>query len=386
MENVDEKEASMEGVSVDKMEEYLQEHYLLRYNQLTEMTEYRKKSEPKEAFKVLDWRESNTLFIQLDKAGVKCTEHELMRYLHSAYIPPYHPFQLYLDGLPEWDLVDRVTDLARRVSNDTYWIHCFHRWLLAVTAQWKGVDSRHANSTAPLLISEQQGWMKSTFCRSLMPKELSAYYTDQMDVTKNYQEKKLAVMGLINLDEFDRLSPRHMAQLKNLMQLSALNMKKAYKQHFQQLPRIASFIGTSNRKDLLTDPTGSRRFICVEVEKPIDCTHIDLEQVYAQLLFELNGGAQYWFSKEEEAQIQAHNEAFYRATPEEELFRAHFRAPKPDEEGEQLSLDQILGILQSHHKGLMRNLNLARFGTAIVAAGITRTHSRVGNRYCVVQV
>ena len=209
------------------MEEYLNEHYLLRFNQLTEMTEYRERTAPSAAYKVLDLRECNTLFIQLDKAGVDCTEHELLRYLHSAYIRPYHPFQLYLEQLPAWDQEDRVTDLASRVSSQGYWIHSFHRWMLALTAQWMGIDSRHANSTAPLLISEQQGWMKSTFCRSLMPKPLISYYTDQMDITKNYQEKKLAVMGLINLDEFDRLSPRHMAQLKNLMQLSALNLKKA---------------------------------------------------------------------------------------------------------------------------------------------------------------
>ena len=196
----------------------------------------------------------------------------------------------------------------------------------------------------------------------------------------------MAVMGLINLDEFDRLSPRHMAQLKNLMQLSALNLKKAYKQNFQQLPRIASFIGTSNRLDLLTDPTGSRRFICVKVEKPIDCTHLDIDQIYAQLVFELQSGVRYWFSHEEEAQIQAQNAYYYQTTPEEELFRAHFRAPNPEEAGEYLSLDEILGILQQNHKGLMRNLNLNRFGSAIVAAGVERKHTRVGNRYKVVRL
>lgn len=371
---------------VSEMEVFLKEHFELRFNRLAEVTEYRKRSEVPGVFKVLDLREANTLFIELEKAGVKCKEHALLRFLHSAYIPEYHPFRLYLEELPEWDQVDRVTDLACRVSSQGYWIHCFHRWMLGVTAQWLGMESRHANSTAPLLISVQQGWRKSTFCRCLMPKGLSGYYTDQLDVTRNVQERKLAVMGLINLDEFDRLSPRHMAQLKNLMQLKELNMKRAYKSNFQQLPRIASFIGTSNRKDLLTDPTGSRRFICVEVEQPIDCSDLELDQVYAQLVFELRAGIRYWFNGDEERVIQEHNAAFYRTTPEEELFRCHFRAPAADEEGELVALDEILATLQRCHKGLMRNLNLSRFGAAIVASGIERIHTRTGNRYRLVRL
>ncbi len=291
-----------------------------------------------------------------------------------------------MDELPAWDGQDRLVDLASRVCSSHYWLTCFHRWMLGVTAQWMGIDSKHANSTAPLLISDEQGWMKSTFCKSLMPAPLKSYYTDQLDLSQSIQERKLAMMGLINLDEFDRLSPRQMASLKNLMQLTALSVRKAYRNHFQQLPRIASFIGTSNRKDLLTDPTGSRRFICVEVEHTIDCSNLDLDQIYAQLKAELASGERYWFTHEEEAIIQAHNQVYYRASPEEELFQAHFRAARPDEDGELVSLDQIIDTLQRFHKGVLRNLNLSRFGAALVASGVERVHTCTGNKYKVVRV
>ena len=85
-------------------------------------------------------------------------------------------------------------------------------------------------------------------------------------------ENKLASYGLINLDEFDRLPASRMPQLKNLMQMEDLRVRRAYRRSAESLPRIASFIGTSNRRDLLTDLSGSRRFICVEVEHAIDCT------------------------------------------------------------------------------------------------------------------
>ena len=116
-------------------------------------------------------------------------------------------------------------------------------------------------------MSSRQGLGKSTFCRLLMPDALKSYYTESYDLgSPASAEAKLAACGLINLDEFDKLSASKMPLLKNLMQASSLNIRKAYKRSASALPRIASFIGTSNREDLLVDRTGSRRFLCVSLE------------------------------------------------------------------------------------------------------------------------
>lgn len=117
-----------------------------------------------------------------------------------------------------------------------------------------------------------------------MPPRLARYYTDNLKLTaQGNPERLLAEMGLLNMDEFDKYGPQKMPLLKNLMQMSRLNICKAYQKNFRSLPRIASFIGTSNRADLLCDPTGSRRFICVEAEHDIDCTDIEHTQIFAQL-------------------------------------------------------------------------------------------------------
>ena len=365
---------------------YLNDHYELRYNVLTELTEFRPKGSGVEDFKGLGQRELNTLCIEIRRQGINCWDRDLSRYIHSSFVEDYHPFKLFLDELPAWDGRDRLGELAKRVSTDRFWVDAFHRWMLGLTAQWMGVEQIHANSVAPLLVSATQGWQKSTFCKLLVPKALQGYYTDQVNLSGGTMEAQLALMGLINLDEFDRISPVRMAQLKNLMQMPALNIRKAYKRNFQQLPRIASFIGTSNRKDLLTDPTGSRRFLCVEVKGPINCEGVDMLPVYAQLKAELLAGERFWFTKEEEAVIQERNADFYRLMPEEEIFQAHFRAAQPEEECELLSLADILEVMRSFHKGLMHNLNLPRFGNALVAAGVQRVHTRNGNRYKVVRV
>ena len=325
-------EKVQKGCLPDKMKRYLNAHYEFRYNVLSEINEFRPKGEDLLTFRILGKRELNALCMEIQSAGIPCWDRDVARYIHSTLVEDYHPFSLYIQELPKWDGEDRLTDLAQRVSTEAYWVKHFHRWMLALMAQWMGKNTTYANCVAPLLVSEEQGWLKSTFCKSLMPEPLQAYYTDQIDLSANGRlEGKLAVMGLINLDEFDRLSSRAMAKLKNLMQLSSLNIRKSYQKNYSQLPRIASFIGTSNRKDLLDDPTGSRRFLCVEVEHRIDCTDIDLSQIYAQLKAELEAGERYWFTSEEEQEIQFHNEAFYQVHPEEELFRNHFRVPTEGE-------------------------------------------------------
>lgn len=106
----------------------------------------------------------------------------------------------------------------------------------------------------------------------------------------------------------------------------SLSLCKAYQKNYRSLPRIASFIGTSNRKDLLTDPTGSRRFICVLVEHPIDCKLIEYEQLYAQLKEEILSGERYWFTKEEEQELQRNNLSFYRQGPVEDVLRSCYRS------------------------------------------------------------
>ena len=378
---------SKKSSSSEKLKKYLNTRYDFRYNVLSDTNEFRPIGENTAAFRTLGKRELNAICMEVQSAGIVCWDRDLARYVHSALVEAYHPFELYLQELPAWDGVDRLVDLASRVSSEEFWVKYFHRWMLAVVAQWMGKNTVFANGMAPLLISEEQGWLKSTFCKSLMPEALQAYYTDQVDLSAGGSlEKKLAVMGLVNLDEFDRLTPRAMAKLKNLMQLSSLNMRQAYRSNYSQLPRIASFIGTSNRKDLLDDPTGSRRFLCVEVEHRIDCSDINLTQIYAQLKSELEAGERYWFTSEEEQEIQQHNEAFYQLHPEEELFRNHFRTPSENEAYEMLSLSDILEILKQKHGSLMRQVSMVKFGNALVASGVERVHTKLGNRYKLVRV
>ena len=385
--------------------DYLRQHYAFRYNQLTDQTECAAvpvKCEASEKLSTVEYPDNeihamkyepvdnrllNSLSLSVLQAGIPCWDRDVKRYVDSANIPAYHPFTDYMDHLPAWDGVDRVTSLAQRISHQSLWVKSFHRWMLATTAQWMHFDdpTQRANSVAPLLVSAKQGLGKSTFCRLLLPDELQRYFTESFDLTNpSSAEQKLATFGLINLDEFDRLPASRMPQLKNLMQMERLHIRRAYKHSGEPLPRIASFIGTSNRRDLLTDRTGSRRFLCVEVEGMIDCTTpIEYEQLYAQLKHEIQHGERTWFSKEEEAAIQQANEAFYRTTPAEDVLGETFAFAQPGEDGAYLlSAAQIYTSLRSQNPAALRDCSPAAFSKLLAQVG-QRVHTRNGNGYWV---
>ena len=225
---------------------------------------------------------------------------------------------------------------------------------------------------------------KSTFCSILLPEELRGYYTDKFAITSTSGcEQKISTFGLINMDEFDQYTERMMTILKNLMQMKKVNYRKCFKAYFSDLPRIASFIGTSNEKSLLTDETGSRRFLCIEVEKPIDCSPIDYNQLYAQLKFELESGKRYWLSKEEELEIQEHNRAFYRHSPEEEAFHKVFALPDEGEPCMNLTATDIFNALQKRFPKVMQGVKPQRMGNVMTRIGAKKVHTRVGNVYLV---
>ena len=406
---VSSKEEVKKAKSCSLMQEvtaFLTSRYRFRFNVLTEETEVAEVTnnipDTHLRYTKVDERWMNTLSMEAIETGIDCWDRDIQRFVRSRRISEYHPFTAYFEQLPEWDGKDRVSALARRVSDDPVWVNGFHRWMLGLSAQWmqfhpdtnnansanRANSINRANSVAPLLVSSRQGLGKSTFCRLLMPDALKAYYTESYDLSSPASaEAKLAAYGLINLDEFDKLSASKMPLLKNLMQASALNIRKAYKRSASALPRIASFIGTSNREDLLVDRTGSRRFLCVSLEHAIDCTTpVEYEQLYAQLKAELQSGERSWFNKEEEQAIQQHNALFYKHIPEEEVFRLCFRfATQEDHPQEVLTLSatQLFERMKSAHPSVMRGMTAYSLSRILPQLG-ERVHTAKGNVYRVV--
>ena len=369
-----------------KLQRFLLERFDFRYNLLTGVTEYRSKSVTNTPFSPIDERNMNGMIVDARLKGIACWNSMVPTLVLSDKVESYHPFHLYMSELPEWDGTDRVTPLLSRVSNDSLWLRGGRYWLRALTAQWLGLNRTHANTLVPVLVSSEQGLGKSTFCRSLLPDSLRAYYLDNLNLSPSSSpEKKLVKVGLINLDEFDKISEKRQPDLKNLLQMLSVSVYRGKRLGYVTEPRLASFIATTNRRQILSDPTGSRRFLCVEVTDMISNEPIEHKQLYAQLKQEVLNGERDYLNKEEEKEVQRRNKAYYRQSPLEDIFHACYRRPKADEEGQWFTAAEMFRTLCKRNPAALRGISAKQLSYRLTVMGFKPRHTDHGNYYHVVQ-
>ena len=372
--------------STRKLLQFLSERFDFRHNRLTGVTEYRSKEGIGTAFRPVDERNLNGMIVDARLKGIACWNSMVPTLVLSDKVEDYHPFHLYMEELPEWDGTDRVTPLLARVSDDELWMKGGRCWFRALTAQWMGLERTHANTLVPVLVSNEQGLGKSTFCRSLLPDSLRAYYLDNLNLAPGSSpEKKLVKTGLINLDEFDKIGEKRQPDLKNLLQMMSVPVYRGKRLGYVTEPRLASFIATTNSRQILSDPTGSRRFLCVEVTDMISCEGIEHKQLYAQLKQEVLDGERDYLNKEEEKEVQRRNKAYYRQSPLEDVFHACFRRPKPEEEGDWMTAAEIFRLMNKRNASALRGISAKHLSFRLIAMGFKPRHTMYGNCYHVVR-
>ena len=369
-----------------QMDEFMKRRYEFRYNTLTTEVEYRERNSFNFYFRPVDKRVLASITMNAMYEGVKMWDRDVIRYLDSDHVPVYQPVEDFLYHLPHWDGKDRILELANRVPCDNpHWAPLFRRWFLNMVAHWRGMDKKHANSTSPLLIGPQ-AYRKSTFCRMLLPPALQAYYTDSIDFSrKRDAELYLNRFLLINMDEFDQISPTQQAFLKHILQKPVVNTRRPNASAVEELRRYASFIATSNHRDLLTDTSGSRRFIGIYMTGAIDVSRpIDYEQLYAQALELLYHNERYWFDSEEEAIMTENNREFEQSPAIEQLFMVYYRRAEEEEEGEWLLAIDILRRIQKASKMTFSARQASYFGRILQRLGVKSKRKTYGTYYHVV--
>lgn len=377
-----------EQLFVMQMDEFMKRRYEFRFNQLTSQVECRQRNSFDFYFRPVDRRLMSSITMNAQYEGLKLWDKDVVRYLNSDRVPLYQPVEEFLYGLPHWDGKDHIGDLARRVPCDNpHWEQLFRRWFLGMVAHWRGLSKNHANSTSPILVGPQ-AYRKSTFCRLILPPCLQAYYTDSIDFSrKRDAELYLNRFLLINMDEFDQIGITQQPFLKHILQKPVVNTRRPNASAVEELRRYASFIGTSNHKDLLTDTSGSRRYLGVEVTGVIDVVRpVDYEQLYAQAMAALYHNERYWFDEKEEAIMMEANQEFEQSPVIEQLFLVYYRVAEDDEEGEWMLAADILQRIQKASKMKFSPGQVNYFGRILQRLGVQSYRKTRGVYYHVVAV
>ena len=402
VESVDEREVDKFSGDVDKegkelsdnimsMIGFLCKKYDFRYNSVMKCTEYRPKEKDYWGYQPVDARVQKRMTLEVQLANIRVSIKDVRNYLESDLLSTYNPVENFLFNCEgKWDGKDHIRALARTVPTDNpYWEDWFYTWFLAMVDQWRTYSHRkYGNSVAPLLISKQ-GYNKSTFCRSLVPPELQWGYNDNLVLSEKRQVLQAMCQSLvINLDEFNQISPQvQQGFLKNIIQLPSVKIKPPYGSHVQEFPRMASFIATSNMEDILSDPSGNRRFLGVELTGPINVSQRpNYEQLYAQALSALRAGEKTYFDAEQTRLIMANNRKFEVVSPVDQYFDLYFDLTDNAEQGEYLTAAEIFQELKSHIGSSLKLNSLIAFGRKLSQMPtIHRKRFNDGMRYLVVR-
>ena len=374
---------------VRRLCKYLSGRYEFRFNRVRGTTEYLDKERAYWGWRPTDMRFINGVSLDVREAGINARPKDVAAYLNSSRIVMSDPVEEYLNNISEkWDGHDYIGDLASTVkTNLPQWRKWFRMWFLGMVAQWMGYNRRYGNSIVPLLISPQ-GYHKSTFCRQLLPPQLRWGYLDNL----KFDNQKQVMMSmsdslLINIDEFNSISKKTQEGfLKNTIQLASIALKRPYARHIEQERRRASFIATSNMTDVLSDPSGSRRFFAVELTSPIDTDiTINYDQLYAQAVEAVRNRERSWFDDDDIEQVMAHNRKYALLSSADMYFHTYFEPAEADDaDVEKLTATEIYDYLRKAAGASAVTEGVQPFGRYLSnLIELTKQHTRNGTVYLV---
>jgi hypothetical protein len=349
--------ASQEGILA--VEQYLHDNYQFRRNVLNGKVEFLTLtagvSDSGKNWFPLTQRAINSIIIRAKKEQI-CEKgdpkSDILLYVNSDEVEAYDPIRDYLEHLPQWDGQNHIARLFSRLPGlDSELMNYLTIWLRSAVTHWLQMDTLHGNECVPTFIGEQ-GCGKTTFFKRLLPLHLREYFLDHLNLSNKF-DKEMALTNnlIVTLDELEAIAPSQNANLKQTLSKSRVNGRPIFGTTQEDRPRYASFVSSTNKLRPLTDVTGSRRFICIQIPKGqfIDNSgEIDYEQLYAQVLYEIREqNAPYWFNNDEVARIQEHNQNFTQQRDLVSITKVCFRKPKDGEIAKELNCTQMIGLIQN---------------------------------------
>lgn len=254
-----------------QLEIFLSSNYSLLMNEVTGYIEHNGQQ--------LTPSDLNSIFIAANKIMPKLQYPLMMRLLKSDFIESYNPFfkffgsdgiAVQLPAMPDPNppayfspLIDRLAESIQN-NNPSYTLYFLRKWIVSI------ISSAHkVHSPLLLCLLGGQGTGKTEFFRRLLPPELKPYYAESK-LDKEKDDELLMTENLVIMDdELGGKSKHEATKLKNITSKDYFSLRRPYGDHNEKILRLAVLCGTSNYKEILSDPTGNRRVI------PIDVTDID---------------------------------------------------------------------------------------------------------------
>lgn len=301
--------------------------------------------------------------------------------LKSNFVSQYDPFADYFLNLDEWDGVDYIEQLYKTLNADSELQYYLERWLVALVAN--ALDTEKPNHCALILVGPQS-FGKTRWIQKLVPYDLKGYYYHGV-INPRDKDSCLRMSDhlIVNLDELDSIDRRDWPKLKEIITSSSFTIRAPYERNAKVYPRRASIIASINKSEFLNDPTGSRRFLIIEISKPIEHSHsINMDKVFAQAFYLYKSGMKHYFTTEESLVIQERNERFNEIVLEEEYVLQFFTNPS-ETNSHFMSASEIIGHIQTKLDNKQLKIQPHKLGPALIKLGFVRRKSNGKSGYSV---
>ena len=375
--------------TVEEIKSFLDGHISLRFNEITSRVEYEIPADDTDAhrFMPVNDRIVNSLWSQMSTI-TRVNIQDMYRVIESDYVPVFNPFKEYLNNLSKSGEQDYIRELAQTVrvkggeQEQKLWHLYLKKWLVGMVASWISEDV--VNNVILVLIGEQ-GAYKTTWFNYLLPPPLKQYFYTKTNANRMSKDDilTLAQYALVCCEELDTMRPAELNQLKAAVTMPSIDERAAYAHYHEHRKHIASFCGTGNNTQFLSDPTGNRRWLPFEVESILSPREhpFHYEGIYAQALSLYTSGFQYWFTKEEIQELNRHNKQFETPHLEHELVDLYFRRPIDSELGEFISVARALQMISN---GISQKLSAVNVGRAFSDLGFKRVRTNSSRGFIVV--
>ena len=394
----DQDEDKPKPTQIDRLELFLSTRYVFRHNIVSGKLEFQYFGKKK--WNIMNDFIENSMLRECLKGRIKTNLSSLRNLLYSDFCQLFNPFEDYFYNLPTYDeKTDYITELANTITTtkQDLWQQCFKKWLVAMVGCV--LDDKVINHTV-IVFSGKQGLGKTTWVEKLVPKELKEYlFSGTINPNNKDTLVQLAECMLINLDELENLNRSEIGSLKEIITKTQIRMRKAYGHNNETMPRRASFAGSVNTAQFLNDSTGSRRFLCFELEGIQYQHEVDINLVFSQALYLFKSGFKHWFDQEEIKNITENNEQYQLRSPEEELLLTWFEPCEKEKANVFLNASQIATKLAERAKINISDGTINKLGKALkkhnflrlkkngifVYALIENTYEEVDNRNKIVE-
>ncbi|NEU76958.1 DUF3854 domain-containing protein [Hassallia byssoidea VB512170] len=240
----------------------------------------------------------------------------------------YHPIADYLDTLaqqyPQPDL-SILDDLASRYFGTDEPLHNLYlrKTLIAAVARVKSPGCKHDEAT---ILVGGQGIGKSTFWEKLFG---SNWFTDELgDANEKDELMKLHRFWGLEWAEFETVYKRKdVSSLKKFMTTKIDPIRTPYSRSLKEYPRQSVLVGTTNEQEILSDPTGSRRFWIIPATKriPIDQLEEERDRIWAAAYALYRSGEKWYLDWEDLTRQEEMNKDYQTEDPWHEKIQSFVR-------------------------------------------------------------